>query len=88
MDDHHGDESASAEAPPPLLTQSDIARRLGVSRQRVYQLRTRHWLFPAPMEADTDQLLWDPAAIDEFARLERGSTTRRSYGRPKSPRSS
>lgn len=88
MNDHQGEELASAEAPPPLLTQSEIARRLGLSRQRVYQLRTRHWLFPAPVEADADQLLWDPAAIDEFARLERGPTTWRSHGRPKSPRSS
>lgn len=52
---------------PELLAASDIARLLGVSRQRVTQLRRDHEEFPPPVVATGAGHLWTREAVDWFA---------------------
>jgi hypothetical protein len=58
-----------ADAPtlPELVGASEVGQRLGVSRQRVHQLR-EHATFPAPLVEVAMGPLWDARAIDAFAR--------------------
>jgi predicted DNA-binding transcriptional regulator AlpA len=52
----------------PLLHQSDIARLLGVSRERVRQLRQQHADFPEPTDRASRSLLWRLEDIERWAR--------------------
>jgi predicted transcriptional regulator len=42
-----------------LLTQSDIARRMGVSRQYIYQLKAKRRIPPATTITPSGVELWD-----------------------------
>jgi hypothetical protein len=57
-----------AEAPtmPELMSAAEIAEELGVSRQRVHQLRELT-AFPAPLADLRGGAVWDAAAIRKFA---------------------
>lgn len=61
---------------PELMSAADIAHELGVSRQRVHQLRTTAQ-FPAPLAELRGGAVWDGAAIRAFAQ-----TWARKPGRP------
>lgn len=52
---------------PELLAASDIARLLGVSRQRVNQLRRDNSCFPPPVASTGAGQLWTRDAVDWFA---------------------
>ena len=67
-----------ADAPtlPELVGASEVGQMLGVSRQRVHQLR-EHSAFPAPLVEVAMGPLWDARAIEAFAR-----TWSRRPGRP------
>ena len=52
---------------PELVGASEVGQMLGVSRQRVHQLR-EHATFPAPLVEVAMGPLWDARAIDAFAR--------------------
>ena len=58
-----------AEAPtlPELVGASEVATMLGVTRQRVHQLR-EHPAFPAPLVEVAMGPLWDARAVEAFAR--------------------
>lgn len=58
---------AAAPTMPVLVGSSEIADLLGVSRQRVHQLRV-HAKFPAPLVEVAMGPLWDERAIAKFAR--------------------
>jgi hypothetical protein len=64
---------------PVLLGAQEIADELGVSRQRVHQLRS-HPQFPAPLVDVAMGALWDERAIQKFAR-----EWSRKSGRPAAP---
>ncbi len=61
------DRRADAPTLPELVGASEVGQRLGVSRQRVHQLR-EHAAFPAPLVEVAMGPLWDARAIDAFAR--------------------
>lgn len=61
---------------PELMSAADIAHHLGVTRQRVHQLRTTAQ-FPHPLAELRGGAVWDGAAIRAFAR-----TRQRKPGRP------
>ncbi|MEZ5217865.1 MAG: AlpA family phage regulatory protein [Ilumatobacteraceae bacterium] len=46
---------------------SDVARRLGVSRQRVHQLMRDDPTFPAPVTTIDRTHIWDMAEVDKWA---------------------
>ncbi|HEY6747047.1 MAG TPA: hypothetical protein VI357_15170 [Mycobacteriales bacterium] len=52
---------------PELVGASEVGQMLGVSRQRVHQLR-EHDTFPAPLVEVAMGPLWDARAIEAFAR--------------------
>jgi hypothetical protein len=52
---------------PVLLGASEVAELLGVSRQRVHQLRS-HTQFPAPIVEVAMGPLWDERAVQKFGR--------------------
>ena len=52
---------------PELMSAADIAEQLGVSRQRVHQLRETA-AFPAPLADLRGGAIWDAAAIRKFDR--------------------
>lgn len=52
---------------PVLVGSSEVAEILGVSRQRVHQLRT-HPGFPSPLVEVAMGPLWDERAVEAFAR--------------------
>ncbi|MFL6127774.1 MAG: helix-turn-helix transcriptional regulator [Mycobacteriales bacterium] len=58
-----------ADAPtlPELVGASEVGEMLGVSRQRVHQLR-EHATFPAPLVEVAMGPLWDARAVEAFAR--------------------
>jgi predicted DNA-binding transcriptional regulator AlpA len=66
---------------PPLVGASDIARMLGISRQRVYQL-VRQPPFPKPVAKLARGLMWDRRAIEALRRRREANllsrTTQRS----------
>lgn len=62
---------------PELLSASDVANELGVSRQRVYQLQTGHPTFPAPYARLGTGPIWTRPVIEHFAQ-----TWVRKSGRP------
>lgn len=64
---------------PPLVGASEVAELLGVSRQRVHQLRS-HPEFPAPLVEVAMGPLWDERAVEKFAR-----DWERKPGRPAGP---
>lgn len=51
---------------PELMSAAEIADELGVSRQRVHQLRELA-AFPAPLADLRGGVVWDAAAIRKFA---------------------
>lgn len=61
---------------PPLVSATDAARMLGVSRQRVHQLIDRPG-FPQPVTRPSGGPLWTRMSIEAFAR-----TLERRNGRP------
>lgn len=71
--------AAAAGAPtiPELASATDAAHILGVSRQRIYQLRTNHPRFPAPIAEVALGPLWTRDAIEWF-----GTIWTRQPGRP------
>jgi predicted DNA-binding transcriptional regulator AlpA len=52
---------------PELVAAPDVAEFLGVSRQRVHQLATRHPQFPAPFIRLSTGPVWTLPAIEHFA---------------------
>lgn len=50
------------------VRQSDIARLLGVSRERVRQLRVQHADFPQPSAATGHSLFWRYEDVVRWAR--------------------
>lgn len=54
---------------PELLAATDIAKVLGVSRQRVSQLHREHRDFPEPVVHTGAGSLWVRAAVDRFSEL-------------------
>ena len=58
-----------------LLRVVDIARLLGVTKQRAHQLSRGHW-FPAPAETYGRGLLWRQSEVEQWARDYRGGTAR------------
>ena len=67
-----------AEAPtiPELMSAAEIAEELGISRQRVHQLRSTD-AFPAPLADLRGGAVWDAVAVRKFA-----ETWTRKPGRP------
>ncbi|ALM16387.1 hypothetical protein MM1S1540310_1477 [Mycobacteroides abscessus subsp. bolletii 1S-154-0310] len=61
---------------PELMSAAEIAEELGISRQRVHQLR-RTAMFPAPLADLRGGAVWDAAAIRKFS-----SDWKRQPGRP------
>lgn len=59
--------SAATMAVPELMSAAEIAEELGVSRQRVHQLRT-HDSFPPPLADLRGGAVWNAQAIRRFAR--------------------
>lgn len=59
--------SASELAVPELMSSAEIAAELGVSRQRVHQLRTND-SFPQPLADLRGGAVWDADAVRRFAR--------------------
>lgn len=70
------DRRARSNSVPELMSAADIAHHLGVTRQRVHQLRTTAQ-FPKPLAELRGGAVWDGAAIRAFAR-----TWERKPGRP------
>ena len=66
--------------PMQLLTKTEVADRLGVSRERVRALMVRRGDFPRPYAIAGAQAmpLWRPADIDHW-----NETADRSTGRPR-----
>jgi hypothetical protein len=62
---------------PELMSAAEIADELGVSRQRVHQLRSTEG-FPVPLADLRGGAVWDAAAISKFAQ-----TWERKPGRPR-----
>jgi hypothetical protein len=62
---------------PELMSAAEIADELGISRQRVHQLRSTTG-FPAPLADLRGGAVWDAAAIRKFAQ-----TWERKPGRPR-----
>jgi hypothetical protein len=62
---------------PELMSAAEIADELGISRQRVHQLRSTAG-FPAPLADLRGGAVWDAAAIRKFAQ-----TWERKPGRPR-----
>jgi hypothetical protein len=58
---------AAAPTLPELVGASEVGAMLGVSRQRVHQLR-EHPAFPAPLVEVAMGPLWDARAVEAFAR--------------------
>jgi hypothetical protein len=58
---------ASQPTLPELVGASEVGEMLGVSRQRVHQLR-EHDAFPAPLVEVAMGPLWDARAVEAFAR--------------------
>lgn len=58
---------AEASTMPELMSAAEIAQELGVSRQRVHQLRELT-TFPAPLAELRGGAVWDAAAVRKFAR--------------------
>lgn len=69
---------AEAFTTPELMSAAEIADELGVSRQRVHQLRSTAG-FPAPLADLRGGAVWDAAAVRKFAQ-----TWERKPGRPPS----
>lgn len=67
---------AEAFTTPELMSAAEIADELGVSRQRVHQLRSTAG-FPAPLADLRGGAVWDAAAVRRFA-----ETWERKPGRP------
>ncbi len=59
---------------PPLVGASDIAKMLGISRQRVYQL-ARQPPFPKAVAKLARGLMWDRRAIEALRRRREASST-------------
>ncbi|WP_353647408.1 MULTISPECIES: DUF2188 domain-containing protein [unclassified Mycobacterium] len=76
---------ANAPTMPELMSAAEIAEELGITRQRVHQLRSLS-SFPAPLADLRGGAVWDAAAVRRF-----GETWERRPGRPRtvviSPRS-
>jgi hypothetical protein len=66
---------------PELLATKDISAMLGVSRQRVCQLRREHQQFPDPVMETGAGPLWTRSAVDWFV----SAWNRRPGCRPDSP---
>lgn len=66
--------------PMQLLTKSEVATRLGISRERVRALMARRADFPTPYAVAGSQAmpLWRPTDIDSW-----NETADRSTGRPR-----
>lgn len=60
-----------------LVTGGDIAKRLGVSRQRVHQLREKPD-FPRPIGRIGNALVWRWADVEEWARAHRNVEDRKA----------
>ena len=67
---------AEAFTTPDLMSAAEIADELGISRQRVHQLRSTAG-FPAPLADLRGGAVWDAAAVRKF-----GQTWERKPGRP------
>jgi predicted DNA-binding transcriptional regulator AlpA len=69
-----------AEAPtmPELMSAAEIAEKLGITRQRVHQLR-KSAAFPAPLAELGGGAVWDAAAVQKFV-----DAWERTPGRPRS----
>ncbi|BBX73674.1 hypothetical protein H7H78_10245 [Mycobacterium shinjukuense] len=67
---------AEAFTTPELMSAAEIADELGISRQRVHQLRSTAG-FPAPLADLRGGAVWDAAAVRKF-----GQTWERKPGRP------
>lgn len=61
---------------PELMSAAEIAEELGISRQRVHQLR-RTAMFPGPLADLRGGAVWDAAAVRKFSR-----DWKRQPGRP------
>jgi hypothetical protein len=59
------DRRAEAATMPELMSAAEIAETLGISRQRVHQLRSTA-AFPAPLADLRGGAIWDAAAIRKF----------------------
>jgi hypothetical protein len=70
---------AAAPTIPELMSAAEIAEELGVTRQRVHQLRSTA-AFPAPLAELRGGAVWDAAAVRKFAR-----DWKRKPGRPRTP---
>jgi len=68
---------ASRPTLPRMMSAPEVAELLGVSRQRVHQLRATP-TFPAPLYELRTGPIWDAAAIEHFA-----TTWERKPGRPR-----
>lgn len=68
---------AQAFTTPELMSAAEIAEELGISRQRVHQLRATAG-FPAPLADLRGGAVWDAAAVRKFAQ-----TWERRPGRPR-----
>ena len=51
-----------------LVGAAEIAERLGIARQSVHQLRTRHPDFPAPVAVLKQAMVWDWAEVERWAK--------------------
>jgi len=75
--DAEQDRRADEPTLPELMSAADIAEELGVTRQRVHQLRHTA-AFPTPLADLRGGAIWDAAAIRKFDR-----TWTRQPGRPR-----
>jgi predicted DNA-binding transcriptional regulator AlpA len=66
MTEEYREELAQAPQLPELVAATDIAKLLGVSRQRVNQLQHDHPDFPRPVVYTGGGSLWTKYAIDRF----------------------
>lgn len=71
------DRRAEASTMPELISAAEIAGELGITRQRVHQLRETA-AFPRPLANLRGGAVWDAAAVRKFA-----ETWQRKPGRPR-----
>lgn len=66
MDDEVYEAEALRPDTPELLSATDVAELLGVSRQRVHQLHSEHADFPAPYARLSSGPIWTRPVVEAF----------------------
>jgi hypothetical protein len=77
VDESEWNRRANAATMPELMSAAEIAVELGISRQRVHQLRSLQ-SFPAPLADLRGGAVWDASAVRKF-----GNSWERRPGRPR-----